>query len=216
MIKYLDLKKVNFLYEPELSQAIKEVLASGWYVLGPNVEEFEEEFAKYCGVKYAIGVASGLDALTLIFRGYIELGKLKKGDEVIAPANTYIASILAISNAGLKPVLVDADISTYNIDLDLIESAITEKTRAIMVVHLYGRVVEMEPIWQIAQKYNLIVIEDAAQAHGARYRGKCVGNLGDAAGFSFYPTKNLGALGDGGAVTTNDRDLADMIKILRN
>ena len=216
MIKFLDLKKVNDAHGDEISAAIQRVLDSGWYLLGAEVSSFEEEFAEYCGAKHCLGVANGLDALILILMGYRELGVMQAGDEVIVPANTYIASILAISRAGLKPVLVEPDERTYNIDPNLIEAAITEKTKAIMAVHLYGQCSDMDPICSIAKKHGLKVVEDAAQAHAATYRGRKTGSLGDAAGFSFYPGKNLGALGDGGAVTTSDDELADAIKALRN
>ncbi|MDB4360782.1 DegT/DnrJ/EryC1/StrS family aminotransferase [Akkermansiaceae bacterium] len=216
MIKFLDLKKVNDAHGVEISAAIQRVLDSGWYLLGEEVSSFEREFAVYCGTKHCLGVANGLDALILILMGYRELGVMAEGDEVIVPANTYIASILAISRAGLKPVLVEPDERTYNIDPNLIEAAITEKTKAIMAVHLYGQCADMDPINEIARKHGLKVVEDAAQAHAATYRGRKTGSLGDAAGFSFYPGKNLGALGDGGAVTTNDDDLAEAIIALRN
>jgi dTDP-4-amino-4,6-dideoxygalactose transaminase len=216
MIKFLDLKKVNDAHGTEISAAIQRVLDSGWYLLGEEVSSFEREFADYCGTKHCLGVANGLDALILILMAYRELGVMAEGDEVIVPANTYIASILAISRAGLKPVLVEPDERTYNIDPNLIEAAITEKTKAIMAVHLYGQCADMDPICAIAKKHGLKVIEDAAQAHAATYRGRMTGSLGDAAGFSFYPGKNLGALGDGGAVTTSDDQLAEAIRALRN
>jgi len=216
MIKFLDLKNVNDAHEAEISAAIQRVLDSGWYLLGEEVSSFEREFADYCGSQHCIGVANGLDALILILMAYRELGVMAEGDEVIVPANTYIASILAISRAGLKPVLVEPDERTYNLDPNLIEAAITEKTKAIMAVHLYGQCADMDPISAIAKKHGLKVVEDAAQAHAATYRGRKTGSLGDAAGFSFYPGKNLGALGDGGAVTTSDDELADAIKALRN
>ena len=215
-IKFLDLKAINEQYRDEIDVAIKRVLDSGWYLLGAEVEAFEQEFAAYCESEHCLGVANGLDALILILMGYIELGVMQVGDEVIVPANTYIASILAISRAGLKPVLVGPDERTYNIDPSLIESALTERTKAIMAVHLYGQCADMDPISAIAKRHGLKVIEDAAQAHGATYKGRKAGSLGDAAGFSFYPGKNLGALGDGGAVTTNDADLAEAIRALRN
>jgi Predicted pyridoxal phosphate-dependent enzyme apparently involved in regulation of cell wall biogenesis len=212
MIPFLDLKKINLQYKKEIEAAMARVLESGWYILGKEVEKFEEEFAAYCGTKYAIGVANGLDALTLILKAY-DIGE---GDEVIVPANTYIATILAISANGATPVLVEPDINSYNLDPSKIEEKITSKTKAIMVVHLYGQVANMDPINEIAKKYNLKVIEDAAQAHGAVYGDKRAGSLGDAAGFSFYPSKNLGALGDGGAITTNDDELAEKLRALRN
>lgn len=216
MIKFLDLKLVNEQYRSEIDAAIKRVLDSGWYLLGEEGIAFESEFADYCQVDHCLGVANGLDALILILMGYKELGFMREGDEVIVPANTYIASILAISRAGLKPVLVEPDERTYNLDPNLIEAAISQRTRAIMGVHLYGQCVDFDSICAIAQKHGLKVIEDAAQAHGATYRGRKAGSLGDAAGFSFYPGKNLGALGDGGAVTTGDVQLAEVISVLRN
>lgn len=212
MIKFLDLYKINERQRPEIDAAVKRVLDSGWYLLGKENERFSADFAKFCGVKHVIPVGNGLDALRLIIKAY----GFGKGDEIIVPANTYIATILAISDNGCTPILVEPDINTYNINPDLVEAAITEKTKAIMVVHLYGQAVEMEKIWALAKKYNLKVIEDAAQAHGAAYQGRKTGNLGDAAGFSFYPGKNLGAIGDAGAVTTNDDELADKIAALRN
>ncbi|MDQ9094047.1 DegT/DnrJ/EryC1/StrS family aminotransferase [Pseudoalteromonas haloplanktis] len=216
MIPFLDLKKINAQYQQELKDACSRVIDSGWYVLGNEVAEFENEFATYCETQHCLGVANGLDALVLILRAYIELGVMQKGDEVIVPSNTYIASILAISANGLTPVLVEPDIDTFNLDPKLIEQAITEKTAAILTVHLYGQVTAMDEINAIAKTHNLKVIEDCAQAHGALYKGTKVGGLGDAGGFSFYPGKNLGALGDGGAVTTNDSELAKTISALRN
>jgi dTDP-4-amino-4,6-dideoxygalactose transaminase/predicted nucleic acid-binding protein len=215
-VKFLDLKKVNFQYINEFEKAYDKVLKSGWYILGEEVKNFEKEFANYCDTKYAIGVGSGLDALKLIIRGYKELGVFKEQDEIIVPANTYIASILAISEEGLNPVLVEPKLDTYLIDPQKIEEKITPKTKAIMVVHLYGQTCEMDKIYEIAKKFNLKIIEDSAQAHGAYYKDKKAGNLGDASAFSFYPGKNLGALGDGGAITTNDKDLMEVIKALRN
>jgi dTDP-4-amino-4,6-dideoxygalactose transaminase len=216
MISFLDLKKLNAQYRDELIEACTSVIDSGWYILGKEVEEFEKEFANYCGTKYAIGVGNGLDALTLILRAYKELGILSDGDEVIVPANTYIATILAITNNNLTPVLVEPDIDTYLIDPDKIEENITSKTKIIMVVHLYGQTCEMDKINEIAKKYDLKVIEDSAQSHGAYYKDKRSGNLADASGFSFYPGKNLGALGDAGAITTNDDQLAEVLKASRN
>lgn len=216
MIKFLDLKAINEQYRAEIDTGIQRVLDSGWYLLGQEGQAFEEEFAGYCGVEYALGCANGLDALILILMGYRELGVMTDGDEVIVPANTYIASILAISRAGLTPVLVEPDERTYNIDPAQIESAITARTKAIMAVHLYGQCADMDPINQLAQKHSLKVIEDAAQAHAATYRSARTGSLGDAAGFSFYPGKNLGCLGDGGAVTTSDGELANALVALRN
>jgi len=216
MIPFLDLRSINAQYREELIEAATRVIDSGWYILGNEVEQFERDFAQYCQAEYCLGVANGLDALILIIRAYKELGVLAEGDEIIVPANTYIASILAISENGLNPVLVEPDTQTYNLNPALIEQQITEKTKAIMVVHLYGQVTGMDEINAIAKKYNLKVIEDCAQAHGALYKGKKVGSLGDAAGFSFYPGKNLGAIGDAGAITTSDPDLANTIRALRN
>ena len=212
MIKFLDLHKINERFRAEFDSRIKGVLDSGWYLQGKENERFCADFAAYCGTKYALGVAHGLEALTLIIRAYGFGG----GDEIIVPANTYIATILAISENGCKPVLVEPDINTYNINPDLIEEKITPRTKAIMVVHLYGQAVPMEKIWALAKKYKLKIIEDAAQGHGAVYQGRRTGNLGDAAGFSFYPGKNLGALGDAGGVTTNDKDLYEKIKAIAN
>lgn len=216
MIKFLDLQKINAQYSDELKQVAAEVIDSGWYLLGERVKRFESNLSNYIGARNAIGVGSGLDALRLILKAYIEMGIMKEGDEVIVPANTYIATILAITDNRLKPVLVEPDINTYNLDITLIEQHITEKTKAIMVVHLYGRVCWSDDLEQIAKKYNLKIIEDNAQAIGAEWNGEKTGNLGDAAGFSFYPGKNLGALGDSGAVTTNDANLADVIRALGN
>ncbi len=216
MIPFLDLKNINAKYQDQIKQAVSRVVDSGWYILGKEVEEFEKQFANYCGVKHCVGVANGLDALILIFRAYKELGLMKDGDEVIVPANTYIASILAISANGLKPVLVEPNIDSYNINPKLIAEKITSKTKAILAVHLYGRAAQMDEINAIAKKFNLKVVEDSAQSHGAILQNKRVGNLGDASGFSFYPGKNLGALGDGGCVTTNDDKLAEVVRILGN
>jgi dTDP-4-amino-4,6-dideoxygalactose transaminase len=216
MIPFLDLKALNLLYRDEMIKACSDVIDSGWYIQGKECKSFENEFASYCGTQYSIGVANGLDALTLIIRAYKELDILKEGDEVIVPANTYIASILAISTNNLIPILVEPDIDTYLIDTKKIEEKITNKTKAIMVVHLYGQTCNMDEINILAEKYNLKVIEDSAQSHGAYYKDKRAGNLGNASGFSFYPGKNLGALGDGGAITTNDKELADTIKALKN
>lgn len=212
MIKFLDLLEVNAAYRPALDEAITRVLDSGWYLLGRECETFEARFAAYCGVKHCIGVANGLDALSLTIKAY----GFADGDEIIVPANTYIASILAITQNGCTPVLVEPDIGTYTINPDVIEEKISSRTKAILVVHLYGRTAEMGKIWAIAQKYGLKIIEDSAQAHGAIYQGRYAGNLGDASGFSFYPGKNLGCLGDGGAVTTNDDELAERLRALRN
>lgn len=216
MIQFLDLKLINSKYKKDILDSITNVLESGWYILGEEVKNFENSFAKYCGVKNCIGVANGLDALILIFKAYKELGFMEDGDEVIVPANTYIASILAISHCNLKPVLVEPDIETYNINPNLIAEKITPKTKAILAVHLYGRSAKMNEISQIAKKYNLKIIEDSAQSHGAIYNKKRAGNLSDASGFSFYPGKNLGALGDGGCVTTNDDNLAEVIRVIAN
>lgn len=216
MIKFLDLKKINEPYEAAFQEKLKSVLDNSWYILGKEVEIFEKTFAEYCNSKYCIGVGNGFDALVLIFKGYIQLGKLQKGDKVIVPANTYIASILAILQADLVPVLVEPKLETYNIDPDLIAEKITSKTKAVLAVHLYGQLAEMDVINTIANQNNLLVIEDAAQAHGAISDFGKSGNLSNAAAFSFYPGKNLGALGDGGAVTTNDSELARTIQSLRN
>ena len=216
MIPFLDLKGINSQYRAELIEACTKVIDSGWYIQGNECKEFEKEFAQYCGTKYAIGVANGLDALILILRAYKELGIMSDGDEVIVPSNTYIASILAISQNNLVPILVEPDINTYLIDPSKIEEKITSKTKAILPVHLYGQTCAMDKINEIAKKYNLKVIEDSAQSHGAYFKDKKSGNLGDASGFSFYPGKNLGALGDGGAVTTNDEELVNVIQALGN
>jgi len=217
MIKFLDLQATNKVYRAELKDAFERVLDSGWYIMGTELQQFEQAFAGYCGTKHAIGVANGLDALILIIRAYKELGIFNDGDEIIVPANTYIASILAISANGLIPILVEPDIVTYNIDPTLIESFITGRTVAILPVHLYGQLCDIKSINVIASKYKLKVIEDCAQAHGATDpNGTRAGNFGDAAGFSFYPGKNLGALGDGGAITTNNDELATTIKALLN
>jgi dTDP-4-amino-4,6-dideoxygalactose transaminase len=215
-IPFLDYRAVNEPYFAEIQQAVARVLHSGWYVLGPEVEAFEKEFAAYCGTKHCVGVSSGLDALICILEAWKLLGKLQEGDEVIVPANTYIASILAVSKVHLVPILVEPDERTYNLNPDLIETAITTKTRVIMAVHLYGQCADMERIHEIARRCNLLVMEDAAQAHGATYKGRVAGNLSDAAAHSFYPGKNLGALGESGAVTTNDPQLAEMISMFRN
>ncbi|MDE6768579.1 MAG: DegT/DnrJ/EryC1/StrS family aminotransferase [Muribaculaceae bacterium] len=222
MIKFLDLQKVNSQYATEINDALTRTVASGWYLLGNEVKEFEKEYASYIGTEYAIGCANGLDALTLILRAYIELGVMQPGDEVIVPANTYIATILAISENGLVPVLVEPDPATLQIDQDRIEEAITPLTRAIMIVHLYGRCAYTDKIGEICRRYSLKLIEDNAQAHGCLFKGqndlkeRRTGSLGDAAGHSFYPGKNLGALGDGGCVTTSDATLARMVRTLAN
>ena len=211
-IEFLDLHRVNAPHEAAIREAIGRVIDSGWYVLGKETEAFEREFADYCGVAHCIGVANGLDALHLILRAY----GIGAGDEVIVPSNTFIATWLAVSQAGARPVPVEPDARTHNLDPARIEAAITPRTRAIMPVHLYGQPADMDPINDIAHRHGLRVIEDAAQAHGARYRGRRAGALGDAAGFSFYPGKNLGALGDGGAITTHDDDLAATLRKMRN
>lgn len=216
MIKFLDLQKVNLVHQAEIEKRLLETFRSGWYLLGNEVKAFENNLRSYIGSSHAIGVANGLDALRLILRAYIELGIMRIGDEVIVPANTYIASILALSDNGLVPVLVEPDLNTFNIDISKIEEKITLKTKAILVVHLYGRVVFSEELQRLAHKYNLKVIEDNAQAIGAEWNGIKAGNLGDAAGFSFYPGKNLGALGDAGAVTCKDDELAKTIRAIAN
>lgn len=216
MIKFLDLKAINDSFEPDLSNAVKRVLDSGWYLLGNEVKAFELEYADYIGSKHCIGVANGLDALRLIFKAYIELEVMQEGDEIIVPSNTYIASILAVSDNRLRPVLVEPDISTYNIDPFKIEEKITERTKGIMIVHLYGQNAMHPEIQRLVDKYNLKLIEDNAQASGAWYEKKRSGSLGHAAGNSFYPGKNLGALGDAGAVTTDNDDLASVIRALAN
>ncbi|ENV45283.1 DegT/DnrJ/EryC1/StrS family aminotransferase [Acinetobacter schindleri] len=216
MISFLDLKQINHQYAEELKAACNRVIDSGWYIGGQELEKFEQNFADYCETKFAIGVANGLDALILTLRAWKELGKLKDGDEVIVPANTYIASILAVTANHLIPVLVEPDENSFNISIEAIRAAITPKTKVILPVHLYGQLANMSAIMQIAQQHNLLVLEDSAQAHGAEVEGKKAGNWGDAAGFSFYPGKNLGALGDAGAITTNDAELAQTLKALRN
>ena len=212
MIPFLDVKAINSRFKDELELAMRQVLESGRYILGEKSRAFEKAFAEYCGIEHCIGCGNGLDALRLSIRA---LG-LGENDEIIVPANTYIASILAISDNGCKPIFVEPSLETYNIDVERIESAITPRTKAILVVHLYGQVVEMQKVWELAQKYNLAIIEDCAQAHGAMYQGKRVGTLGDVAGFSFFPGKNLGALGDGGAVTTKHKDVAEKVRALGN
>lgn len=216
MIKFLDLQKINLLHQQEIEEKLLQVFRSGWYLMGEEVKNFENNLADYIGTKHAIGVANGLDALRLIFRAYIELGIMKVGDEVIVPANTYIASILALSDNGLIPVLVEPDDNTFNIDINKIESVITAKTKGILIVHLQGRIVFSDELKSIATKHDLKIVEDNAQAIGAEWKNIKSGNLGDAAGFSFYPGKNLGALGDAGAVTTNDVDLAKTIRAIAN
>ena len=216
MIPFLDLKAINAQYRDELVDACTRVIDSGWYIGGSELEQFEQQFANYCGTKYAIGVANGLDALILTLRAWKELGKLKEGDEVIVPSNTYIASILAISANNLTPVLVEPFVDSFNIDPKKIETAITSKTKVILPVHLYGQLADMPAIMAIAKRHELLVLEDSAQAHGASLDGKKTGSWGDASGFSFYPGKNFGALGDAGAITTNDEELANTLRALRN
>ncbi|WP_337964719.1 DegT/DnrJ/EryC1/StrS family aminotransferase [uncultured Flavobacterium sp.] len=235
MISFLDLKKINEPYETAFQEKLKLVLENGWYILGKEVETFEKAFAEYCQIQYCIGVGNGLDALVLIFKGYIALGKLQKGDEVIVPANTYIASILAILEADLIPILVEPKLETYNINPDLIQEKITSITKAILAVHLYGQLAEMDKINEIARNNDLIVVEDAAQSHGAKVNSNdlkfqipnaengsqsnqqlTINNQQSAQAYSFYPAKNLGCLGDGGAITTNDSELAKVIFSLRN
>ena len=217
MVKFLDLCVANQHYENELKQAFSDFLASGRYILGNQVSKFENNFASYCGTSYCIGVSNGLDALHLIFEAYKLLGIIENGDEVIVPANTYIASILAIGHAQLKPILVEPKSETYNIDPTAIENAITSKTKAVLGVHLYGQLYEVDTLEQLCTKHGLLLIEDAAQAHGAMHKdGRKAGNVSNAAAFSFYPTKNLGALGDAGAITTNNIELAKIVQKLRN
>jgi dTDP-4-amino-4,6-dideoxygalactose transaminase len=212
VIPFLDLKAPHVELQDEIAAAISRVVTSGWYILGPEVDAFENDFAAYCEAAHCVGVANGLDALHLALRA-MDVGP---GDEVIVPSNTYIATWLAVSQCGATPVPVEPDEATYNIDPSLIEAAITPRTKVILPVHLYGQPADLDPILAIAKKHKLMVLEDAAQAHGARYKGKRIGGHGDAVAWSFYPGKNLGALGDGGAVTTNDPELADRIKMLRN
>lgn len=216
MIKFLDLQKINAQYREALIAKSAELIDSGWYIQGSMVKSFEQELADYIGVKHAIGVANGLDALTLILRAAIELGRLKKGDQVIVPANTYIASILAISEVGLEPLLVEPDLNTYNISVEQLKENYSSKVKAILNVHLYGRISWSKALEDFIEKSGVYCFEDNAQAIGAEYGGRKTGNLGHAAGFSFYPGKNLGCLGDGGAVTTNDDELADMVRTLAN
>lgn len=214
MIPFLDLKRINDSFQPELDAAMLRTIHSGWYLLGNEVREFENEYGEYIGSRHCISCANGLDALTLIFRAYIELGRLQPGDEVIVPANTYIATLLAISECGLIPIPVDADPSTLQIDPEKMKLALTPKTKAVAIVHLYGRNAFAEEIGRFCRERNLLLIEDNAQAAGCRYGARLTGSLGDAAGHSFYPGKNLGALGDGGAVTTDDAELARMVRTL--
>jgi dTDP-4-amino-4,6-dideoxygalactose transaminase len=216
MIPFLDLKALNLRRAAELEDAFSRVLKSGWYIQGEEVKAFEKEFAAYCGAEHCVGVANGLDALILIIRAWKELGRLKEGDEVLVPANTYIASILAITENRLVPVLVEPREATFNLDAEGIKNKVTPKTRAVLAVHLYGQTAEMQGIRAVAEQHGLLVIEDSAQSHGAYDGNKRAGNLGDASGFSFYPGKNLGALGDAGAVTTNDAELAGAVRMLGN
>lgn len=216
-VKFLDLKAVNKPYMAEMTDTARFVIEKGWYILGKEVEAFEAEFAAYCGVNHCIGVGNGLDALRMIFESCKQLEMMVPGDEVIVPANTFIASILAISQSHLQPILVDPDPVTYNVDPYKVEEVITRRTRAVLAVHLYGQLADINALRTICNKHNLLLIEDAAQAHGAMdASGQRAGSLGDAAAFSFYPGKNLGALGDAGAVTTNNVQLANQIKMLRN
>ena len=216
MVKYLDLQRITAKYADEIHQALARVADSGWYLLGEENKSFEQHYADYIGSRYCIGVANGLDALIWILRAYMELGYLRPGDEVLVPANTYIASILAITENGLKPVLIEPRLSNYQIDEDLIEQHLTERSKALMIVHLYGQCAYSDKIRALCERYGLKLIEDNAQAHGCLYAGRKTGSLGDAAGHSFYPGKNLGALGDGGAVTTNDKELAKVVRTLAN
>lgn len=216
MIKFLDLKKINAQYEVELKEAANRVIDSGWYLMGKELDSFENKYADFCCTKYCLGVANGLDALRLIFKAYIELGIMMPGDEVIVPANTFVASVFAITDNNLKPVFVEPNLNTYNLDTSKIPEVISSKTKAILTVHLYGQNSINNEMLEICKKYNLKLVEDAAQSHGAEWNGKIMGSIGDAAGHSFYPGKNLGALGDAGAVTTSDDALAQTITSLRN
>ncbi|KHA61691.1 aminotransferase [Vibrio variabilis] len=216
MIPFLDLKEINQQYHQDLKDACSRVIDSGWYIMGNELDKFEQEFAEYCGSKYCIGVANGLDALILTLRAWKELGKLEDGDEVIVPSNTYIASILAISENNLTPVLVEPNAKTFNLAAEGIKSAITERTKAILPVHLYGQISPMDEIVSIANEHNLLILEDCAQSHGALLDGKKAGTWGDAGAFSFYPGKNLGALGDAGAITTDNEELFEVLTALRN
>src|SRR5690554_101690 len=216
MVKFLDIQKITERYSTGIHEAASRVIDSGWYLLGEATRQFEKDYAEYMGTEYCVGVANGLDALRIILRAYIELGVMKEGDEIIVPANTFIASIIAITDNRLVPVLVEPDINTYQIDDTKIESAITSKTKGIMIVHLYGQCGYTERIGEICRKYNLKLIEDNAQATGCKFNGRMTGSLGDAAGHSFYPGKNLGALGDGGAITTHDPSLEHTVRSLAN
>ncbi|ESU22439.1 aminotransferase [Flavobacterium enshiense DK69] len=210
MIKFLDINAINKPFEPEFQEKLKDFLATGWYILGDEVKAFEEEFAAFCGSKYCVGVGNGLDAIILAFKAYIEMGNLQEGDEIIVPANTYIASILGIIHAGLVPVLVEPDAATFNIDPKEIEAKISSKTKGMLIVHLYGQLAPMDEIMEIGYKYDLLIVEDAAQGHGLQLKGSHTRT------FSFYPGKNLGALGDAGAVVTNDEKLAKTVKAISN
>ena len=216
MISFLDLKAVNQEHRQALIDAVTRVIDSGWYVLGMELKAFEQEFATYCGVEHCVGVANGLDALTLTLRAWKEMGRLKDGDEVIVPANTYIASVLAITENRLKPIFVEPDANTYNLCSQKVRQVITPRTKCLLAVHLYGRLAPMKALMAIAIEHRLLVLEDSAQAHGATMDGKSAGNWGHASGFSFYPGKNLGALGDAGAITTNDAELAHTVRALGN
>lgn len=216
MIKFLELKRITDNYSAEIHEAVARVVDSGWYLQGVENDRFEKSYSDYIGTKYTIGCANGLDALYLIFRGYVEMGMMAPGDEIIVPANTYIATILAITENGLVPVLVEPSISNYQIDENLIEEKITDRTKAVCIVHLYGQCAYTEKIKRLCNKYNLKLVEDNAQAHGCMFNGRKTGALGDAAGHSFYPGKNLGALGDAGAVTTDDANLAEVVRALGN
>ena len=217
MIKFLDLHKINERFKPDFESELGHFLDSGQYILGSYVDTFETNFARYCGTKHCIGTANGLDALTLILKSYVHLGRLNLNDEVIVPANTFIATMLSVIHAGLKPVFVEPDINTYNISPEAVKEAISNRTKAIIAVHLYGQLADMEGLTELAKKHNLLILEDAAQAHGALdSNGLKAGNLSDASAFSFYPSKNLGALGDGGAVTTNDDELMTVLRYIHN
>lgn len=215
-VPYLDLKRVSDSFQPQLNETVCRVVESGWYLLGKELADFENRFANYCGVEACVGTANGLDALVLIMKAYLENGFFSEGDEIIVPSNTYIATILAVTRCNLRPILCEPDLETYLIDPNVLETLITSRTKAIIWVHLYGQAMIPNEVTALAGKYHLKIIEDAAQGHGAVWNGRRAGNLGDAAAFSFYPGKNLGALGDGGAVTTCDKQLADTVRILRN
>ncbi|MBE0369276.1 DegT/DnrJ/EryC1/StrS family aminotransferase [Pseudoalteromonas aurantia] len=215
-VPFLNLRAINAQYQKELEKAAQRVIQSGWYLCGAELESFEAEFAAYCQTQYCVGVANGLDALTLTLQAWLEMGKLSKGDEVLVPANTYIASIMAISKNGLIPILVEPNPETFNIDVNMMAAHLTKRVKAVMVVHLYGQMSDMEAICAFSKENQLLVIEDAAQSHGATINGKKAGSFGEAAGFSFYPGKNLGALGDAGAITTDDAELAEVLRALRN